>query len=72
MEDIEFIKQIGFNIKRIRQSKKLTQLDLAAFLNIEDSALRRIENGRTNPTIKTLLKISKALNVNINDLFKQD
>jgi len=30
---------------------------------MEESALQRIEAGRTNPTINTLLKISKALKV---------
>jgi len=70
VEELEFIKRIGNNIKKVRKNKNLTQLDLASSLNIEDSALRRIENGRTNPTIKTLLKIAKALDISIFDLLK--
>jgi transcriptional regulator with XRE-family HTH domain len=37
---------------------------------MEESALQRIEAGRTNPTIKTLFKISNALNVELKVLFE--
>jgi len=43
---------------------------LASSAGMEVSALQRIEAGRTNPTIKTLYKVSKALNVEIKDLFE--
>jgi len=52
----------------LRQEKKLTQLDLSSILNIESSALRRIENGRTNPTVKTLFRIAKSLDVELTEL----
>lgn len=61
---------IGSRIKYLRLSKNLTQLDLASLINMEDSALRRIENGNTNPTIKTLIKIANGLNVDLVDLLK--
>ena len=37
--------------------------------DIERANMRRIEAGRTNPTIKTLLKISTALSVKLSFLF---
>jgi transcriptional regulator with XRE-family HTH domain len=43
---------------------------MASRMEIEDSALRRIESGRTNPTLKTLLLISEALGVNISYLLE--
>ncbi len=68
MEDNKFVKEIGENIVRIRKEQNLTQKELSYRLEIEDSALRRIEKGRTNPTILTLKKIATALKVNISDL----
>ncbi len=68
MENDTFIKVIGENIVRIRKEQNLTQKELSYRLDIEDSALRRIEKGRTNPTILTLKSIATVLNVNISDL----
>ena len=46
----------------------MTQLDLAINSDMEDTALWRIEKGKTNPTIKTLLKVARGLGVEILDL----
>lgn len=70
MTEDEYIKKIGENIKARRYALDIKQIDLAHKLNIDDSALRRIESGRTNPTFKTLYKIAKALNQDIVELLK--
>jgi len=54
----------------LRKQLKLTQASLASSAGMEESALQRIEAGRTNPTIKTLYKVSKALNVDIKNFFE--
>ena len=57
------------NIKRLRKQLKLSQEELAKKAGITYSTLIKIESGKNdNPTIKTLLKIAKALNVKIDDL----
>ena len=61
---------VGKQICKLRKQLKLTQDSLASSAGMEVSALQRIEAGRTNPTIKTLYKVSKALNVEIKDLFE--
>ena len=61
---------VGKQICTLRKQLKLTQASLASSAGMEESALQRIEAGRTNPTIKTLYKVSKALNVDIKDLFE--
>ena len=61
---------VGKQIYTLRKKLKLTQASLASSAGMEESALQRIEAGRTNPTIKTLYKVSKALNVDIKDLFE--
>jgi transcriptional regulator with XRE-family HTH domain len=70
MTESEYIKLIGLNIKEIRESKNLRQIDLSNMLGIDDSSLRRLESGRTNPTFKTLFRISQVLEVSVCDLLK--
>jgi transcriptional regulator with XRE-family HTH domain len=65
-----FIKLVGKRIKMFRTQQKLTQFDLAVKSDMEENALQRIETGRTNPTLKTLLKIVYALDIDFKDLFE--
>lgn len=68
MDDKQFLKKLGKRIVQLRERKNLKQVELASDLNMEDSSLRRIENGRTNPTIKMLRKICKELDVTLSEL----
>ena len=61
---------VGKRISVLRKQLKLTQAALASTAGMEESALQRIEAGRTNPTIKTLYKVAVALNVDIKELFE--
>ena len=65
----QYLQQLCKNIKRIRKQKGKTQKDVAFDCDIEESAFRRIENGGTNPTFKTLVKISMAMDIEIVELF---
>lgn len=60
--------KIGLKIKQLREEKKISQQDLAAACNFEKSNMSRIESGRNNLTIGTLLKIGKALDVDLKTL----
>jgi transcriptional regulator with XRE-family HTH domain len=74
---IEFyVKQFGINLKRIRESKNMTQFDLATAMNdlgseshIEKTTISRIENARTKITLTTAIKLSLALEVDLKTLF---
>lgn len=59
---------IGSNIKSIRESKGMTQLDVAVLCDFEKTTISRIEAGRTNITVKNLFKLSQALGVMMKDL----
>jgi len=61
-------QKIGQRIRELRESKGITQQDLAAVCNFEKANLSRIEAGRTNPTVSTLYKISQALEITISEL----
>lgn len=66
---IDLLQQkIGRNIRFLRESKGISQQNLAATCNFEKGNLSRIEAGRTNPTIATLYKISQALEITISEL----
>jgi aspartate racemase len=58
----------GENLKNIRTDLEITQDDLCQKLGIDRSYLSKIENGKINPTLDTILKIASALNISPNDL----
>lgn len=64
-------EKLGRNIKRIRAEKGITQGDIVRALGMPKSFVSSIENGRTNPTLATIAKLAKALDVPIEDLIKQ-
>ena len=62
--------KVGKRIRKIRESKGISQQELAAKCNFEKSNMSRLEAGRVNSTLATLEKIALALEVNIIELFK--
>ncbi|WP_396154764.1 helix-turn-helix domain-containing protein [Flavobacterium macrobrachii] len=60
---------VGKQIQKIRESKGLSQQDLAAKCNFEKSNMSRLETVRVNPTLSTLVKVAKALDVSLIELF---
>ncbi|MEZ5002527.1 MAG: helix-turn-helix transcriptional regulator [Chitinophagales bacterium] len=65
----DIVVSIGQRIREIRESKGLSQLDIAVLCDSDKTAISRIEAGRTNATIKTFIKISKALDVSLSEMF---
>ncbi len=59
---------IGDRIRTARISKGLTQSELGALSGMADSAIRRYESNRVNPTAKSLQRIADALNVSVDYL----
>jgi len=67
MEDI--CTRVGFNIRRIREDKNISQEELAGIAELHRAYVGQIERGEKNIGIRNLEKIAKALRVNIKDLF---
>lgn len=61
-------RTIGQRMRDIRESKGMTQKQVADKCGMADSAIRRYEAGGANPKLKTLLRIAGALGVSITDL----
>lgn len=68
MEDKKYLIKIGKNISRIRKEKGLTIKELGYQCDMEKSNIIPIEKGRINVTVNTLVKICKALDVELKDL----
>lgn len=62
-------KRVGDNIKVIRRQRGLKQEQLAEMAKMDFSSINEIENGKRNPSLKTLNKIARALKVSPKDLF---
>jgi len=65
----EYLQKLGTRIRKLREEKKLSQFDLASDCNLPKTQIGRIERAEINTTVKTLLKISKALNISLKELF---
>ncbi len=67
--DQEFIISFGKNLRKIRESKNMSMQTLADIINIEYSQISRIERGLINTSIGIIYEISKALEIDIKELF---
>jgi transcriptional regulator with XRE-family HTH domain len=70
MTEQEIRNILSINIKRYRQSRSLSQADLAEELDISVNFLCNIENGNRWISPQTLVKFATALNIEPYELFK--
>lgn len=72
ISDEHYYTIIRKNIKKYRKEKKLTQQDLADMTEISREYICDLENESRNKhiTIALLGRISEALNINIENFFK--
>jgi transcriptional regulator with XRE-family HTH domain len=62
---------IADNIKKYRSKIGVSQDKLSKLADVTYNTIIKIESGANkNPTIETLAKIAKALNVGVDDLIK--
>lgn len=63
-------RRLGEVIIDWRKRKKYSQEELALLSDIDRTYLARIEEGKANPTIKTLHKLARILRIKIRTLLK--
>ena len=63
------MKMINLKLKEARLANNLSQADLAKIIGVSRQTINMIENGDYNPTIALCIKICKALDKTLNDLF---
>lgn len=59
-------------VREFRVSLELSQLALAKRIGVARQTINMIENGKYNPTLELCLKLSRALETDLNSLFWQD
>lgn len=64
--------ELGKRIKTLRNSRGLTQLELAEALNMKQSGLSMIETGRNGLGIDHAVKIADILGVTLDELVRGD
>lgn len=61
-------KLIGLRIIELRTKKGWSQVDLARACGKDRQAIEKLENGKVNPTIYSLLEVANALEVSLSTL----
>jgi len=69
MED-DILIQISNRIKERRREKNITLQELATLANVSKGLISQIENSRTIPSLIVLIDIIKALEIDLNEFFK--
>ena len=65
------IEKLIENLKKLRRKKGYSLEKVARLANLSLNTIVKIENGvNKNPTIETLTKIAKVLEVGVDDLIK--
>ena len=63
-------KRVGEKIRLLRRQRGLSQEKLAEMIKMDFTSVNELENGKRNPSLKTVNKIARALKVPVEDLFK--
>ncbi|TCN60835.1 XRE family transcriptional regulator [Flavobacterium circumlabens] len=64
-----FLINFGIHVRQLREKKGISQKDLANDCGITKSQISRIEVAKINTSVKTLVKIANALDVEPKELF---
>lgn len=68
--ELSLLWQLGKRIAFLRKQRGLTQLALSIESGLALSFISDLERGKRNPSIETLWKIAKALDVTLEELLK--
>lgn len=64
----EFVIQLGVFVRQLREKNKISQQALADSCDIPKVQIGRIERAEINTTIKTIVKIANAFEIEPKDL----
>ncbi|MFM9602664.1 helix-turn-helix domain-containing protein [Streptomyces turgidiscabies] len=63
-------RQVGEQIRRVRERLNLTQPDVCGRSGIDIATYSRIEQGHSSPLLDTLIRIADAMGVPLADLVR--
>lgn len=65
-------KMFGEALKAMREARGMTQAQICKILNIKPQTYNTYENGTSNPTIETLVRLSYILDCSVDTLVQRD
>lgn len=60
---------LGKAVRFLRETKRLSQRELAGTSGIDATEISRLEKGKSNPTHETLQRLAKGLGVSCSQIF---
>jgi transcriptional regulator with XRE-family HTH domain len=69
LEDIKFLRDVGFRIRERRLAQGLTQAQLGDKCDLDRTFIGSVERGERNTSILNLRLIAKVLQAPLADLF---
>lgn len=66
------IRNIGYNVKRLRTQKGLTQTAIARALHVTPQAVSRWENGACCPDLSSLVDLAQVFGTTLDELLRED
>lgn len=67
---VDWRSRVGKNVRRLRETRGLTQEKLAVDADIDLTYLGGIERGKRNPSLLVMVRIAEALGVDVRDLLR--
>lgn len=69
-EKQRFAKHIGKRLRKVRESKGLSQEELSEKAGYYRTYVGHIENGRHSPSVHTMWRLAQVLKVDVSELLK--
>ena len=63
---------LGEKIKLYRESKNMTQVEIAESLGVKPATISKYESGALEPNIESLKRLAEIFNVSVDKLIKED
>jgi transcriptional regulator with XRE-family HTH domain len=72
-EELQKFKiKFGENLQNLRKKKKLSLMKMSYNCSLDESNISKIEHGKSNITLSTVIELAKALNVHPKKLLDFD
>ena len=63
---------LGEKIKKYREEKKITQVEVAEVLGVKPATVSKYEAGTLEPNIESLKKLAELFEISVDELLRED
>jgi transcriptional regulator with XRE-family HTH domain len=67
---VEPKEQLGVNLRRLREAAGLTQMELSNRSGLDMAEISRLERGKKDPRLSTIVRLALGLDVDPGDLVR--